>query len=357
MIAYQKVIATLPFTDSFKPDKALVTFDLLNDTIFQIGISFDQQVDFVHSEFVLMPGEVVQGITPPRVTVIVGQKQYGGTIFITARAPAGGTAPIGAPGSELTIIGYEAGRQPITKTYMNRISNVGNTIGTVVSGATNVQNDGNPIGTSIIESTPSGAAQTWNCTNDGVISIKGDVGGVLTQLLQTVPGASGLNQSSVKLGDSGRQVEVNGQFLVDLMALFSGRIQPNVAADNSFAGSVAGTMSIFFPFWGTAIKCFVIIFSGYNSLTAHTFLFPSAVTVGMYFLGNDSPCTFQFLNGASGVQVNAVTGLATGTADGTQALTLNVHNDSFGMLNLTADRIQNTPSGNVGTGILLFIGQ
>lgn len=91
-----------------------------------------------------------------------------------------------------------------------------------VSTVTVLVNDGNALGTQIIESTPSGAASsTISILNDGTVTIKGDVAGVLTTLLQLVPGAAG-GASSVVLSDASRRVEVLGSLLVDGSSIFTG---------------------------------------------------------------------------------------------------------------------------------------
>lgn len=101
-----------------------------------------------------------------------------------------------------------------------------------VSTVTTLVNDGNALGTQIIESTPSGApGSTISVLNDGTVTIKGDVGGVLTALLSLLPGAAG-GASSVILGDAARTVEMLGKALVD------GVLQVN--GDVTLAGAGTG---------------------------------------------------------------------------------------------------------------------
>lgn len=100
-----------------------------------------------------------------------------------------------------------------------------------VSTVTTLINDGNALGTQIIESTPSGApGSTISVLNDGTVAIKGDVGGVLTALLSLLPGAAG-GASSVILGDTARTVEALGKMLVD------GALQVNGDATLGGAGT------------------------------------------------------------------------------------------------------------------------
>src|SRR6266702_2686457 len=113
-----------------------------------------------------------------------------------------------------------------------RQMSVGNTLTTVGATAGNIQNDGSINGTSIIEVTPSGAASSTIVMNsDGTLTIKGDVAGVLTTLLQLIPGAAAA-ASSVRLADSTRRVEVLGTFLSDGSATFSTDIKTNTIRDN-----------------------------------------------------------------------------------------------------------------------------
>lgn len=95
-----------------------------------------------------------------------------------------------------------------------RQANLGNSVNLSTS-TTSLVNDANALATQIIESTPTGAASsTISVLNDGTVVLKGDVAGVLTALLQTIPGAAA-GASSVKLGDAARTVEVLGALQVD----------------------------------------------------------------------------------------------------------------------------------------------
>ncbi len=94
--------------------------------------------------------------------------------------------------------------------------------------ANSVVNDGNLLTPRnvFIESTPSGVGQsTVSIATDGSMTIKGDVAGVLTTLLQLVPAAPN-GTSSVILGDAARFVEILGKMLVD-----SNIVHPNAVTE------------------------------------------------------------------------------------------------------------------------------
>lgn len=75
---------------------------------------------------------------------------------------------------------------------LNRQTWIPNNVNTVGNNVSNIlQNDGSTPGTQFLESTPSDAvSSTWSFKNDGTGFVKGDNGGVLTQILQFVAGAN-----------------------------------------------------------------------------------------------------------------------------------------------------------------------
>lgn len=82
----------------------------------------------------------------------------------------------------------------------------------VTATATNLVNDGSPVGTTIIESTELGSSgSNIVVKNDGTVGIFQYVAGTLTQLFSIIPGvASGALNNNVILGDAARSVLVNG---------------------------------------------------------------------------------------------------------------------------------------------------
>ncbi len=129
----------------------------------------------------------------------------------------GGAGPI----SQVLVEVYGPNEQ-IVGTYpvaINRNIAIGNSLN-VATSTTSLVNDSNTVGTQIIESTPTGAlSSTISVLNDGTVVIQGDVAGVLTALLATIPGAAA-GASSLQLGDAARTVEVLGTLKVDKGANF-----------------------------------------------------------------------------------------------------------------------------------------
>jgi hypothetical protein len=94
---------------------------------------------------------------------------------------------------------------------LQRLSSIGNNLNLGTS-ATSIVNDNNPLGTSLIEATPTGAGgSTWIADNTGNFTVKEDVAGVLTALLQVIVG-TGLKLGSLS---PARIVEIIGNMQVD----------------------------------------------------------------------------------------------------------------------------------------------
>ena len=97
---------------------------------------------------------------------------------------------------------------------LSRNTNVGNNVNTVGGTSSAIQNDNNPAGTSILESTPSGqGASALSLTNDGIALLKILIGGVYHQWLKTQTAGNPL-----QIGQAGDIVEVLGKLLIDQIA-------------------------------------------------------------------------------------------------------------------------------------------
>ena len=260
-----------------------------------------------------------------------------------------------------------------------------------VSTVTNLVNDGSSVGTQIIESTPAGASgSTISILNDGTVVIKGDVGGVLTTLLQLLPGAAA-GASSVKLGDAARAVEALGNMIIDGTLTvtgeeiesadiktntiksgadsstmidmsagsseikFPGQIDPNKASSttNGTSGSVSGVA----PLWGTGLKIFVISLGGYQNTASVTFIFPSAIgrsiIIGMW---NSSTLNgMQVQSGATVENINAAGSLTT-TAESADTTSTTIHNHTLAHVNISIDRIIVQATTGVTDGFCFIVG-
>ena len=159
------------------------------------------------------------------------------------------TAQGQAPATSVFISTY-GGNDPLTRLLFSgmptgypialaRLSNIGNSLN-VSTSATSLVNDNNPLATQIIESTPSGApGSTIVVTNSGDVTIKGDVAGVLTTLLQIISASSTVNISA-----TGKQTNVNGNLTVAQNFLVTnGKVGMSGAGD--FIDASSGTDAYF----------------------------------------------------------------------------------------------------------------
>jgi hypothetical protein len=86
----------------------------------------------------------------------------------------------------LTLYGKNeqlTGTYPVSLPYQTSLG--GGSTGTTTVSTNAIANDGNPAGTSIIESTVSGKASTTILTNDGLLNLLTLIAGTLTQLIKT----------------------------------------------------------------------------------------------------------------------------------------------------------------------------
>lgn len=103
----------------------------------------------------------------------------------------------------------------------------------------NIVNDGNPSGTFIIEVTVSGApGSSIVLKSDGTITLAELIANVVTPFLQSFPGTATI----LKLGESGKTVEVVGTLTVDSTILANGGVNTNTIRDD-VNGNVAADLS------------------------------------------------------------------------------------------------------------------
>src|SRR5712672_2879905 len=138
--------------------------------------------------------------------------------------------PSGVAISQVTVTLYRQdetieGTYPIFSSYQLLI---GNTVNTIMGGSTTLQNDNNISGTQVYESQVSGSpGSNVIMQNQGLVEVLQWVGGVLTQIFKTDPGAA----SVVKLANSGLLTEVLGTLKVSGVAEFVS----NILEDNSIS--------------------------------------------------------------------------------------------------------------------------
>jgi len=119
-----------------------------------------------------------------------------------------------APLSVVNIVAYQPGEK-IVGVYpiaLSRQQNIGNVVTFSQGSALNVVNDGNPSGTTVVESTvATSPGSNVLIQNQGLVEVLQWVGEILTQIFKIDPGAS----SVVKLGNTGLLTEVLGPLKID----------------------------------------------------------------------------------------------------------------------------------------------
>lgn len=145
------------------------------------------------------------------------------------------------PISEVSMVVYNPNEQvpgtyPITITHQTNIGNVGG-VKSTVSGTNSLTNDGNPSGTTILESTVAGqAGSSITLTNDGLYALSVLVAGTLIQAIKT--NNSG---SLLQLGAASKLVEVLGALQVDgVSTLDNGNITTDGAGNIIIKGAKIG---------------------------------------------------------------------------------------------------------------------
>jgi hypothetical protein len=130
--------------------------------IFQLRSGFNGSIQLVASPYLVTSGQA-----PANVVFIM---TYGSQDALTTTLYKGGSTSY-----------------PIS---LNRLSSIGNSLN-VTTSATSIVNDGNVVGTQLIESTPVGApGSTWLADNSGNLTVKSDNAGTLSTLLQLLAGAT-----------------------------------------------------------------------------------------------------------------------------------------------------------------------
>lgn len=162
MIIFQKVVAN-DAKYNFSNPANMTVYDAHNDSPYNMGISFGRDTGIQQADYYTSPHSVLYGIGPlGNAQRSVGGAKWNGTVYIYTQTPLGGGPSnlSSVPASQITVIGYPTGYNPTGTTSLNRWNNIGNPVSTVGGIATSVQNDGNPPGTSVLESTPLGSPNT-----------------------------------------------------------------------------------------------------------------------------------------------------------------------------------------------------
>lgn len=227
---------------------------------------------------------------------------------------------------------------PDSGTLGNSPVGIGGTVAT--SSSSTLSNEGNATNTLVIDAGPTTPGQVLSIFNDHFV----------WSVVQTAVAHQVLKGNTagtpLQIGQAGDITEILGSLQLD------GPLTQS-------AGSVAGTLTFATPIWGPALKILTITTStNFNSVTAVTFIFPSAISAGFFYMGNQSTSTAVFKNGATSLAVDMTTGLATAGAAGTHSNGNTIRSDALGQYDNTtnADRITFTPGGAINNGIFAFIG-
>lgn len=181
-ILFQQVIAADQHY-VFSNDQSSVMFDFHNDSPYNMGVAFGADPgSILGCHIYTSPQSIIYGLPVPSGKYSVGGSRFSGQIYIYTQTPIGGSTDFTAsPAKSITVIGYPAGAAPGGTTSLSRMSNLGNSV-PLSSSATSITNDGNTLGTTIVESTPAGKPQAVLLDNSGNLTL-GDTtnnAGILT---------------------------------------------------------------------------------------------------------------------------------------------------------------------------------
>lgn len=239
---------------------------------------------------------------------------YTGQIVLTPNNYLGLTQIV----SQLVYVnGFNQGELPSRQAYALS-QNFGNI---VTSTATNLVNDGNPAGTTIIESTQAGSTgSNILVKNNGTVFVSQFSGGTLTQLFGILPGVSaGLFNANVVLSDSAHATQVNGSLLVNGGTWAYGGITTQTSSTNLTAIGVnlSGTSTqngvVVTPQNGT--RNFTDFFaSGAEINTVGVGYNASGLNQGLFSNSNVTGIAFQGTHATAGIDLTGITTAGSGPA-------------------------------------------
>lgn len=209
-----------------------------------------------------------------------------------------------APVSTLMATYYAPGETPVTVPQLGN-SPIGGGVSSVVTTASNLDNEGSPAGAIIMQARPAGDSQfPVSLDNKGNLTLGDTTYSPAVDIIGTLSvfAASGLDNGTIVTDGSGH-VSMND----------SGSVTN---------GTTAGTVTAIQPFRGNGWKIVVIQFLNYNNTTApqQVITLPTAFTNGAFFwvggVTNPNTSGVYFLNSGAAVSTNAVHNGATTTGTG-----------------------------------------
>ncbi len=260
----------------------------------------------------------------------------------------------GSPSSYVVVDGFPQGEltQPMSVPLV-RLANIGNSVNTVGGGSSYVQNDGNAGWTSIVESTPTGAASsTVEIDNNGNVTVKGNNAGTLTTLLQLIAGAS----PAVQLAAASILTEVLGGLQVDKATTLTGAVTATNASNDILASAIpasgvtAGTLINGVDLTEIYSDGGLITSNGSGDLTASSLNGPASGNLnitagasGLIFLQYASASNAVEISSAGLTLKNGVIGLLAG-----QFSRMNAHRTTCGSGTTISHGLGVTPTMSVG---------
>ncbi len=129
----------------------------------------------------------------------------------------------------------------------------------------------------------------------------------------------------------------------------SSNIILNTPATSTVNGSVAGSVSWYFPVWGTGLKVVIIQYSGYNTVNTVNVQFPGLANKMWFKTGNHGASgPISALNGATNVNFGVTTALGAAGSAGSTGSNANLFGASLGEVEQAIDRVHlNSTAGAV----------
>lgn len=341
-------------------------FDFFNDSPYQVSVVFGQDTGESSSDIILLPNTIEEGVQPPASnSQTVGGLWTSAPLFIYVDLPVGGNVLASqAPAQQLTVLGHSQGFKYGKLTTLSRFQGVSNPSLNTNGGnvASSIVNDGNIPTSPVIEATASGDTQSavrldnvgnlvlGDTLHPGSLSIangtyKVDGAGNETSanllsgslkfinttgIYRLIASLNQFNNNNTLFtnADNGRLDinDENGNFMggwVDGGSFSIANFLEIFQSPSTVNGTTGGTVAIYTPINGTALKVVYMQFNLYNNTTStrQVFTLPSFVSSAFVFVsGVTNPMTSGVYFQQNGVIINTSTakiGAASGVVGGT----------------------------------------
>lgn len=254
-----------------------------------------------------------------------------------------------APISTLNTIYYYPG-DPIPSNMVLGNSPIGIT-GSVSTASNSLSNEGNAVGTEVIDIGTAANNKLIDIFNDHFIW-KVEQTGVAHQVMKGQTSGNPL-----QLGQSSDVLEVLSKLTLDDILTVAGALFFNVAGIST-NGSTSGTSLLTEPFQGTALKVVKIFQNNFRNGAAGStnVALPTAFTEGCLFV-TSNVAGFALLASGVAITITDITSLATGGGTGTNASPSQINSWCIGGAPAAFDTVQYTGNnGSAHTGHALLVG-